>query len=77
MGVFRGRMYRLGQLADELGLTADDREAVECPFGRLVWDLDDALSLPAVTDTQRAVLEHLKAGRHWSRPGAGHPMFEY
>lgn len=62
---------------DHLGVTVGDRDAIEYAFGRYVYGLDDALSLPAGTDSQRAVLDRLRAGDHWTLPGAGHPVFDH
>ncbi|MDT9686768.1 acyltransferase domain-containing protein [Streptomyces sp. P9(2023)] len=71
------RRHDLHPAQDQLGLTGGDRDAIEYAFGRYVWDLGDALALTAETDTQRAVLAHLQAGHHWTRPAAGHPIFSY
>ncbi|MEU3692842.1 acyltransferase domain-containing protein [Streptomyces narbonensis] len=59
---------------DQRGLTAGDREAIQYTFGRYLGDLSDALSLTAETDVQHAVLTHLRAGHHWTRPAAGHSV---
>lgn len=53
-------------------LTAGDRDAIKHAFGRYVYDLAEALSLTPETDVQHAVIAHLRAGRHWTRPAAGH-----
>ncbi|MEV8361796.1 acyltransferase domain-containing protein [Streptomyces niveus] len=60
---------------DERGLSDSDRSALEYAFGLLVSNVEQALALPTESAVQRAVTDHLRAGRHWGTASAAHPIF--
>ncbi|NSC20039.1 hypothetical protein FM076_01975 [Streptomyces albus subsp. chlorinus] len=67
----------VSQEPDAHGLTEADREALCYAYGRLVDDLETALTLPAHTNVQRAVTTHLRAGKHWRLRKGGYPVFTF
>jgi hypothetical protein len=50
------------------GITDGDTAIVEFVFRRVAHDLDAVLALPRRTTLERAVVEHIMAGRHWLVP---------
>ncbi|QJT05240.1 DUF5596 domain-containing protein [Streptomyces asoensis] len=63
--------------ADKTGLTPGDRDALEHAFGQSPADRPTALCLTPTTPVQRAVLEHLQAGNHWSLDYSGQAIWDY
>jgi hypothetical protein len=50
------------------GITEGDTAIVEFVFRRVAATLDDVLALPRRTALERAVVDHIRAGRHWQVP---------